>query len=227
MSNKDREIEKKPIEEIEEEVQEEETLEEAEDQDVEDVEETEEETKEDEDDIDYDAELEALKEHKKHNFDNAKARIEKKKGTQSVSVDVDEIVSRVTSVLSDQTKEDFIEAELELIKNPKKRELVRHHYENSVVKSGISRKAIRDDIQKALAITDHSMLLKRQGEASEARKAKMTIAKGGAGGGQPSNASTKKSWEKVLTPSEIAFGKKRGWTEDMFKKAAEAKKPRP
>ena len=133
------EMEKKPVEDTEEEVLDEETVEEADDQDTEDVEETETETTEDDDDIDYEAELEALKENKKHNFNNAKARIEKKSKTQSI--DVDEIVERVSGEITKKFSDDLLERELDKISNLKKRELVRYHYENSIVRTGITRQA--------------------------------------------------------------------------------------
>jgi len=169
----------------------------------------------------FEKELQALKEYKKHNFENAKARLEKK-GTKDEDIE-DRIVSKLRGELLANAHTEALEEELSKIDSPKKRELVKYHYENSIQKSGMSRQSVRDDMQKALAIVNATALLKRSNEEKEARIAKKTVGKGISSGSQ-APVSNKKEWEKVLTPSELAFGKARKWTEDMFKKAAELKR---
>lgn len=178
------------------------------------------------DEFDYDGELAALKEHKKHNFDHAKARVESKnkKGTNT-DVLKEIIRTELNKLKSDLTKDnavDAVEDALAGIANPKKRELVKFHLENSIVRSGTSRQAVAEDVQKALAITDMALSKKRKTEKNQSMIAKETVSKGTSDGAQPPGKS-KESWEKVLTPSDIAFGKKRGWTKEMFQKAANLK----
>lgn len=183
-------------------------------------------------DIDYEAELEALKEEKKKNFVFAKARVEAKKAKEEVidtpeepEDDTKDTVLRVKQEVYAEMAKDIIEDELaRLSNNPKKQELIRYHYENSVLKTGISRKAILNDLENAYAITEKRIAQKRKNEESEAVIAQKTIGRSAGMGGGASKASTREEYEKVLTPSEIAFGKKRGWTKEMFQNAANAKK---
>lgn len=174
-----------------------------------------EESEEDGDDIDYDAELEALKQNKAKNFENAKKRVESKDKT----TDKESLIAQVKSELIADLQKDIIEEELNSISNEKKRQLVKYHYENSIIKSGLSRQSIREDFAKATAIVDSLVNAKRKSENLIAKEAKGTVTTGSSKGGKPSNTG-KESWERVLSPSDIAFGKKRGWTKEMFERAA-------
>jgi hypothetical protein len=176
------------------------------------------------DDLDYDTELEELHKHKKHNFDNASKRIQGKKEPVITDDIVEKIVSQVTEKLSSKQSSDTIEDILSSIDNPKKREIVRFHYENSIVKSGTSRENIQDDIANALAIADRKLNAKRKSEAQETEKAKAGMSKGFSGGSKPTTKSTHNTWQTILNPTEIAFGKSRNWTKEMFEKAASQKR---
>lgn len=166
-------------------------------------------------DIDYDAELEALKKNKATNFENAKKRVEAKEKT----TDKEALKAEIRSELIADLQKDLIEEELGTISNEKKRELVKYHYENSVVKSGSSKQAVREDIAKAIAIADAGVNAKRKAENLIAKEAKDTVTTGSSKSGRPSNIAHE-SWKKVLSPSDIAFGEKRGWTKEMFERAA-------
>ena len=166
-------------------------------------------------DIDYDAELEALKKNKATNFENAKKRIEAKEKT----TDKEALKAEIRNELIADLQKDLIEEELGAISNDKKRELVKYHYENSIVKSGSSKQAVREDIAKAIAITDALVNAKRKSENLIAKSAKETVTTGSSKGGKPSNTA-QESRRKVLSPSDIAFGEKRGWTKEMFERAA-------
>lgn len=176
-------------------------------------------------DFDYDAELEALNEQKRKNFEGAKARVEKKK-----ELPVDEIIKKAVNeakqeFISQFTK-DAIEDELAKIENPKERELVKHHYENSIVRSGTSREATRADIEKARAIANYSSLKKRSSEELLSKETKESVGVGTGFGGSMSTKPVKEDYEKFLTPTDLAFGKKRGWSKEMYKRLAEQKMQR-
>lgn len=201
-----------------------ETIEKVENTAVEETENSTEETTEDS--LDYDAELELLGEQKRKNFENAKKRIEGKK-----ELPVDEIINKAVSKAKQefisQFSKDAVEEELSKIENPKKREIVRHHYENSIVHSGTSLTSVKADIEKALAITDLALLKKRNTEELVAKEAKESVGKGtGMGGSIGSSKTNKEDYEKILTPAEISWGNKRGWNKEMFNKAAQMKKKR-
>lgn len=183
-----------------------------------------EETEEESEDFDFDAELEALKENKKQNFENAKKRLEAKKPKES-SMNIDELADKVAARITADSAKDTFEDELaKLSNNPKKQELIRYHYENSIVKTGVSRQSIVGDLENALAITDKKMAAKRSSELAEAKIAESTAGRGAGMGGGSTKRTSREDYERVLTPSEIAFGKKRGWTKEMFQKAASIKK---
>lgn len=71
-----------------------------------------------------------------------------------------------TKLLGEQTQE-TLEDELARIEDPNKRELVKFHLENSIVRTGFSRSSILKDIEKAVAIADAP---RREAERKELEK---------------------------------------------------------
>lgn len=173
------------------------------------------------------AELEALEQRKEHNKTNAQKRLETKKELPLSELVKKEMAAMREAIIADQATDILDEELASLSTNSKKQQLIRYHYENSIVKSGSSKGAIRSDLAKALAIADSSLLRKRANETTLARQANETTGTG-AGMGASSSGSPKKSedYMKYLNPTEIKFGKDRGWTPAHFKKAAEAIKAR-
>ena len=59
--------------------------------------------------------------------------------------------------------------------NPKEQELIKFHYENSIVKSGMSKEAIMRDLRNAQAIANQKRLQKERDEALNTAKNKQAI----------------------------------------------------
>jgi hypothetical protein len=166
------------------------------------------------DQIDYDSELEALKENRAKNFENAKKRVEAK----GKNVDKEALIAEIKNELISDLQRDVIEEELSSISNDKKRELVKYHFEHSIVKSGSSRQSVREDMAKAVAIVEASVNAKRKSENLIAKNAKETVTTGSPTGGRPSTTA-KEDLKRYLSPADLAFCEKRGWTKEMFERA--------
>ncbi len=176
-------------------------------------------------DLDYDAELEALNEQRRKNFEGAKTRLEKKK-----ELPVDELIEKAVNKAKQEfismSANDIVEDELSMIENPKERELVKHHLENSIVRSGTSRSAMRADIEKARAIANYSSLKKRSAEEQLSKETKESVGVGTSMGGSVSTKPVKEDYEKLLTPFELSWGAKHGWKKEMYQKLAADKMKR-
>lgn len=176
-------------------------------------------------DLDYDAELEALNEQRRKNFEAAKTRLEKKK-----ELPVDELIEKAVNKAKQEfismSANDIVEDELSKIENPKERELVKHHLNNSIVRSGTSRSSIMEDVQKARAIANYSSLKKRSAEEQLSKETKESVGVGTGMGGSVSTKAVKEDYEKVLTPFELSWGAKHGWKKEMYQKLAAEKMKR-
>ena len=109
--------------------------------------------------------------------------------------------------------------------NEDEKKLIELHYQNSIVKTGVTRQAITEDLKKAKLLANAPKIQRENEELAEAMKAKQTISNssyGNSGGRAPK----KEDYSKAFSPGEWAFIQKRGWTDDMIKKAAESKKTR-
>ena len=102
--------------------------------------------------------------------------------------DVNEIVEKKISEerekLRRELAQDSLEAEFEKISDPKERQLVQFHYENTIRTTGISRQAIRNDVERARILANAAKVKKTISEVAESAKAKATTRSVSAGNNQ-------------------------------------------
>lgn len=181
--------------------------------------------------IDYKAELE--KERKRR--EKAEFALYKKntEGKRSAAPEWDEdeleakieekIEARVSAIRSSQVGEIIDDELLASAKTDEERELVKFHYENSIVQSGSSRTAIREDLRKAKLLANSSKYERENAEMAETMKAKNALGNT-SGGTNQARPAYSEDLSKKFTEYEWKFMQDRGWTEEMIKSTADAKK---
>ena len=140
--------------------------------------------------IDYEAELEKVKEERenyKQGMLSAKSKLKENKETPKV--DVDEITKQVADQVKQQIdshlvadRADFLEDTLEGVSNsPKEKELIKYHYENTINKSGYTKSAIANDLANAKILANKSKLIEENDELRRALLAKASVSNVGVG----------------------------------------------
>lgn len=150
------------------------------------------------DGVDYEAELKkvadekAKKERELVQAQHTIVELKKKKDAEG-TVDVASIVEeRLAEFKKQQQAEieaakaqmasDAIEETLsELTDDPKARELILHHYENSILKTGVSKQQIREDLKKANVLAHRPIVERLASEGAAARASHAATATGYAG----------------------------------------------
>ena len=164
--------------------------------------------------IDYKAELEKVskdRDNYKEGLLVAKDKL-KKKGS---SVDPEEIAKIVKETMKEEigslhsliTGNTLESALSKLTDNPAKKDLIKFHYENSIIKTG----SIDEDLENALLIADKKTILKQTKELAIAAQNRSQI-------GNSSMGSNSKSGviKKFFKDEQIADLKKRGFTDKMI-----------
>ncbi len=178
------------------------------------------------DEVDYKAELEKVSanlEKAEHKIVELKTKKEEPKDefafvdeTVDSEEDIDsKIANKVQEALvasrAEMVKElmgDVINEELSnLSSNEDEKKLIKLHYENSIKQSGLSREAIKEDLNKAYLIANQSKFLKERKEMVEAIKAKNSIQNSSVGNNQIHEKPTK---IPTLSEADIAFCRKHG-----------------
>lgn len=150
--------------------------------------------------IDYEAELKKEQELRaKKETELGKAQhtiVELKKKKDEGTPDIDALIeSKIAGVRDEATKAieaakaelagDAVEDEIaRMTSDPKAQDLIRHHYEHSVVKSGVARQQVRDDVRKAFVLAHSPVVEKFASEAAHAAGARKATSGGYAGGQQ-------------------------------------------
>lgn len=119
-------------------------------------------------------------------------------------------VERITGSLKQEMLGDVVEEELNrLSDSPDEKELIKYHYNNRIKSSGVSRKAIQEDLRSAYLLANQSKFLKENEELKAALKSEATKSKGGTGSNQKPLKAEEKT-EIKLSAADLAFCKKRG-----------------
>ena len=216
----------------------------SEDVDVNEVDEEEEEADEVEDEepeeeIDYKAELEKsqkISDNYKQGMLNAKDKLKKKdkkvddedddffddeeNEDDKVNKIVTERVNEIKSELLEDTIEDLLDT---MTDNPDERKLIKYHYDNTLNKTGFSKRRIQEDLGNAKALANQKRVVKENKELKLAIKTKNSIKNSGAGGSIKSpdtkkvklNAGEKVLFERV-NKRRVGDGKK-PYTPEEFK----------
>lgn len=175
--------------------------------------------------IDYEVELEKVKKQlsqAEYTIQQEKQKNKKKAAEETVDETIQESEGELTvqefekrieqkfeqklkTFQTEQTR-DLVDAGLEaLTDNPKERELIRFHYENSLNPSGYTRTAIKADLENAQLIANRKKLLAENRELKEALRAKASV--GNASRGSNQDKITVED-EPNLTPQERSLLKR-------------------
>jgi hypothetical protein len=180
--------------------------------------------------IDYRAELEKTRkrlskaEHKLKE-ENIKRKSQPELDENSVKEMLEQMVDkRLSEAQMDSARDTFSDA-LELISsNPDERELIKFHYQNSIVNTGFSKTAIKEDLEKARLLANAARFQKEREELMESAKAKQSMGNTSVGSNQ-SKAMPTEDLRSVFTEEEWThMHRSPTWTEELIKKAAEKKK---
>lgn len=136
------------------------------------------------------------------------------------AVNEDEIVQKVTSRLAETIASESLEESLaSLSDDPEEREEILKEYKTSIVKSGVTKSAIRADLAKAAALHRSQQNAKSANEAAAAARSATTTPSAG-GGSAPTRTQKDESWKKNLSKTDLEYMTKNGWSEEKMKKAA-------
>lgn len=139
---------------------------------------------------------------------------------EDIEAIVDQKVNAKLSTLHQDLAGNIIEDTLNFLSSdPEEQKLIRLHYDNSIVKTGLTRQAIVEDLRKAQLLANAPKYLREKEEYAEAMKAKATVGKT-AYGSNNSRATVKEDYTKYFKPHELEHMKRVGFTDDMIKKAA-------
>ena len=177
--------------------------------------------------IDYKAELEKTKERlKKAEFTLYKKNKEEKEEEENSDTGEDEIrrianeeAERKFQSMITENSVDVVDELLDsLTSNAEERELIKLRYEKSIVKTGFTRVAIKNDLLDARDLVNAPRYRKTTAEIAETLKAKQSMSGAGLGTnlGRPSAS---EDLSKQFTAVEWAFMQRRGFTEEQIKKA--------
>lgn len=180
-------------------------------------EESEEQSEEESGELDYEAILEDEKKKAEHNRKGYELR---KGKNEEVSEIVAKEVDAKLSALRKEFQQDTLEAELSrLTTNESEKKLILHFYENKLVKSGLTRESIKEDLQTAYLLANAKKIQKVNKETAEAIRAKESM--GNSGGSNLDKPKPTKDLSKLFSKNDWEFMKRRGWDEAKIKKAAE------
>ncbi len=167
--------------------------------------------------IDYKSELvkaQEVAENYKKGMLIAKDKLKNKKGVdpEDIAKIVGEVLSKELSSIKGALNMNTLDSSLNaLTTNPAKKELIRFHYENSIVKSGEDPQSIKNDLENALLIADKKSLLKDMKELAISAKNRSQIGNNSMGGSDKPSSS-----KKFFSDEQKKDLKKRGFTDKMI-----------
>lgn len=140
---------------------------------------------------------------------------EQARGEQQV--DIQEVIRKtVLETASALVQKPTLDAMLrEMSSNPQERDLIKYHYEHSIVKGGLDESSVRADIEKAYAIANGKKLRKTVSEMQVAMQNRDQISNMPSGGSQETIKEVKNSF---WTADQLAEFKKRGVDPDKVQK---------
>ncbi len=185
---------------------------------------------------DYKAELEKAQkviadqddELSKARFTLNKNRLAKKNSAEDDEDDIDEGSEDIAEIIAKELKpiKESIAALAtptvdtvisELSSNPDEQALIRFHYENSVMKSGMTADAIKRDLQNAYAIANKPRLEKMLSESTLALRTKSQISN--VPNSSSSNSDKTQVTSNHLSPEQIKYFKEvKGWDDTMIQR---------
>lgn len=137
----------------------------------------------------------------------------KEQAKKDSTVDIQEVIRKtVLETASALVQKPTLDAMLqEISSNPQERELIKYHYDHSIVKGGLDESSVRADIEKAYAIANGKKLRKTVSEMKVAMQNREQISNMPSGGSQDTTKEIKVSpWNA----EQLAEFKKRGVNPD-------------
>jgi hypothetical protein len=139
--------------------------------------------------VDYKAELEKIRQERdnyKEGMLKAKGKLKEKKEEDEDEEDNDEKINKLVDEKVNSLKVEFnsvtVDSLIDSIStNPDEKNLIKEHYENSIVKSGSSLDAIKRDLENAKLIANRSKIYNENKELKEALIFKNTVSSGMSG----------------------------------------------
>lgn len=174
-----------------------------------------------EESIDYKAEYEKIKadrDNYREGLKNAKD-IMKKKNTMDpdefkkmISEAIEDKFSVFTSNLTKSTLESKLDS---LSSSPDEKELIRYHYENSIVKSGIDPSSIATDLENAKLLANRKSIFKKVDEMKISLNNRQKIGGSPQGGGSDEGDGKKKD-DFYFSEAQLAELRNRGFTDEKI-----------
>jgi hypothetical protein len=183
--------------------------------------------------IDFKSELEKAKEllakkekqlgQAEHTIVSLKKKKDDDDGFSSEVLD-DDIKEEVRGVIKEElnsfktelTQKD-IESEIQkMTSNLDEQALIKHHYQNSINKTGLDKESIEIDLLNARALANRNNLVRENRELKEALKANKTVS--GGIGSSAAKAFQETGYPDNLSDRDIAFLKRRGITPEKYNK---------
>ena len=174
--------------------------------------------------IDYKAELEAEKAKRikaEEDRDNYRKGLLKAKGKlddtndddstkedDTAKVVADLVGKELEKFRIDQSKSSFETALSALSTDPAEKDLIQYIYENSIVKTGTTPEAIKEDLENAKLIANKKAILKQASELSLATGAKQSASNTGQGTNSARDKDVKT--DDYWSPEQLEYFKKRG-----------------
>ncbi len=187
------------------------------------------------DEIDYKAELERTQEQlKKAEFAIYKQKKEAKESDDApvelppedrISQMIEERVNARLGKIESQFAGNLLDEELShFSKNPDEQKLIKLHYEKSIIRTGISRDAIKADLEKAYLIANAPKLRKQNTELAASMKAKQSLGNSSMGSSQAVDMKVEEDLQKQFSAYDWQWIQARKWSKEKIKLAADAKK---
>lgn len=107
-----------------------------------------------------------------------------------------------------------------LTDNPDEQRLIRFNYDNKINKSGFSEEEIESDLEDAHFLANKSRFMKERKELVESAVSKRTISTSG-GGTNLDRPERTEDLSKKFAKHDWEFMKKRNWSDEQIRKAAE------
>lgn len=182
-----------------------------------------------EEEVDYKAEAETLrKKLDQAEFTLRKRNVERKQERildpipESPEVDAmieEKVREGLTNIRHSEANELIEEMIVTSAENDDEADLIRLHYENSIVKTGFTKSAIREDVQKAKLLANAARYLREKKEIAQTLKAKSSLGRGTAAGTNQDRPTPTEDLSKKFTAKDWAYMQKRNFTPEMIRKA--------
>ncbi|TXH56080.1 MAG: hypothetical protein E6Q97_07250 [Desulfurellales bacterium] len=135
-------------------------------------------------------------------------------------INVEGLRADIMAKVREELLPDVIEAALAAAStDPEEREKIRSEYQTAIVKTGLSKASIENDIRKAALIVRSEKNATMASEiAAAAHSSSATVSAGGAT--NQDRPEVKENWKRYLSANDLRYMTENKWPEERMKKAA-------